>query len=129
MLVEEMEAFTTGSFMDDESLHTIDYSSPHWQYKMYDCACSDLYGEIDQVLAKCLLDGKVPDEDSAMHEVLVEILDSAFACAVTIARPRMQFLKDLKIQCKRLVEIADAKSKLANQASKADRKKEEVVDG
>lgn len=113
-LKKQMRAFIEESFMTDESMAFMDRCSPHQQYKAYDYACSDLYGEIDAVVAKCLLDGKVPAEDSAMQEVLVGILDSAFSCAVAIAGPREEFRKFLETQCQKLVEIADAEERQAS---------------
>ena len=118
-LNEEMRTFIEKSFMDDESLVTLNRCSPHQQYKIYDYACSDLYGEIDAVVAKCLLGGKMPAGDSAMQEVLVEILDAAFSCAVSIAGPKEEFRKLLESRCKRLVEIADSEGRPASHSRKA----------
>jgi hypothetical protein len=105
-LTRAMKDFLEDSFFEESSLRLLDRLSPHQQYKLYDNACSDLYGEIDEVIAKNLLDGEVPDEDSRMQEVLVELLDAAFVCAVNISGPREEFRRQVEAKCKRLVEIA-----------------------
>jgi len=118
-LKKEMRAFVEDSFMDDESLAHLNRCSPHQQRKNYDYACSDLYGEIDGVVSKCLLGGKPPAEDSEMHEVLVDILDTAFVCAVSIAGPRERFRRSFETNCKRLVDIADSEQRQQSLTQKA----------
>ena len=112
VLVQAMKTFIEKSFFDEESLRTLDRSSPQGQYKLYDYACADLYGQIDEMVAKCLLNGKMPAEESDMHEVMVEILNSAFECAVAIAGPRELFRKSLEAKCQKLVEIAISENKM-----------------
>jgi hypothetical protein len=105
-LQKEMKVFVAESFMSEESLGLMDRSSSRQQYKIYDYACSDLYGEIDAIIAKCLLDGMMPAEESEMHEVMVEILDAAFECAVAIARPKENLRRLLEANCRKLADIA-----------------------
>ena len=130
VLTKEMKAFTDGTLLEESWLDLMVRTlSAHRQYKQYDYYCSDLYGDIDAVVAKCLLKGKTPALESAMHGVLVEILDAAFECGVDIAGPKVQFRYFLEDQCKRLVEIADAEERKGNKSRKVKRGKDDIQPG